>query len=225
MRRSLTTITVMLLTLLVGACGRAVDAPDVAAPSPSRAETSPAMQRCTNPQDGYSVSYPTNWHTNSGEVLPTCTVFDDGPIELTQGSEVPFDAALFLQVIDRPISHLDDDPAIEVIDRRTRQIGGRDAVEVRFRSTGQALLPEEVHGHRILVRLQEGTTLHASSYDLDERPLDDNLDTMRQMLRTLDTPVVTPSTRSTPSPPPFRSSTQTDTSVQPRDAVWNDLRG
>ncbi len=188
MRRSLTTITVILLALLAGACGRAVDAPDVAAPTPSRTETTGAVQPCTNPQEGYRLSYPDSLHTNPGDVMPTCTVFDDEPIELTEGTEVPFDIVVFLDIVDRPIDDLDgNDLATDVIDRQTRQIGGRDAVEIRFRSTGHGLLSEDVHGHRILLDLREGSTLVASTYELDDRPLEDNIDTMRQMLRSLET--------------------------------------
>lgn len=190
MRRYVTTITVMLLSLLAGACGRAVDAPAATAPSPdqSRADSTPDTQRCTNPRDGYSLSYPGSWQTNPGDVLPTCTVFDDDPLELTEGTEVPFDVAVFLDVVDRPISDLDgDDLATEVIDRQTRQIGDRDAVEVRSRSTGHGLLPEDIIGHRILLDLRGGSTLIGFTYELDDHPFEDNVDTMRRMLRSLET--------------------------------------
>lgn len=214
MSRYVTTIAVMLLSLLAGACGRSIDTP-AAAPGPdqSRPASTPETQRCVNPQDGYSLSYPVGWHTSTGDVLPTCTVFDDEPVELTEGTEVPFDVTVFLDVVDRPISDLDDDDlAIDVVERQTGRIDDRDAVEVRFRSTGHGLLPEDVIGHRILLDLREGATLMASTYELDGRPLEDNVDTMRRMLRTLETTPAAGASPATASAPPFQGPTRTDTS-------------
>lgn len=194
MRRHLTLIILAILALLAGACGRAADAPDATRPGPTGTppSTAPLAERCTNPQDGYSISYPAAWETNPGEVLPTCTVFDEEQVDLVEGTEVPFDITVYLDIVDRPTSQLDlddpdEDPTTEVIGRNGERIAGRDAVSIRFRSTGEGLLPGGITGHRFLVPLGESTTLIASTYELDERPLADNVATVRGMLQTLST--------------------------------------
>lgn len=192
-RRHLTPVVLSILALIVAACGR-VDGPDVAEPAPTGTSTAAAhpTERCANPRDGYHLSYPEGWHTNPGDVLPTCRVFDTEPIDLVEGTEVPFDVTVFLDVVDRPISDLDlddvdDDPATHVVERDEERIADREAVGIRFRATGEGLLPQGVTGHRFLVRLGQGTTLIASTYELDERPLAANVDTVRRMLQTLET--------------------------------------
>lgn len=193
MRRHLTPVVLPILALVVAACG-GVEGPNVAQPVPTGTSTAAAhlSERCANPQDGYRLSYPEGWHTNPGDVLPTCTVFDTEPIDLVEGTEVPFDITVFLDIVDRPISDLDlddvdEDPTTHVLVRDEERVADRDAVSIRFRATGEGLLPQGVTGHRFLVRLGEGTTLIASTYELDERPLAANVDTVRRMLETLET--------------------------------------
>ena len=52
-----------------------------AAPEPH--EETAQTRRCASEEGGYSVEYPTDWHTNSGEP-PTCSFFDPEPVEVPE---------------------------------------------------------------------------------------------------------------------------------------------
>lgn len=97
MRSSTLILLFAALALLAGACG---DDDDTAATTTTVEDTTTTTeetttttsdgalgQSCANEEDGYALRYPDDWHTNTGEVLPTCELFDVDPLEVEEGTE------------------------------------------------------------------------------------------------------------------------------------------
>ncbi len=61
----------------------------------------PAMEqtrRCENPAAGYSVDYPDRWQVNTGSTMDACSLFDPGPIDVPENSEIPPSIAVMIDV-------------------------------------------------------------------------------------------------------------------------------
>lgn len=138
------------------------------APQPQNQAPTPAVltQRCTNEKHGFSVSFPAAWHTNSGEVLPTCTVFDPAPIQLPRDSEIPFDIAITIITVVQPF---DPNPLSSRFERvlsvERLNVAGRDAVRLETEATGEGLADRGMRSLRYVVDLGDERVLIASTYD------------------------------------------------------------
>lgn len=151
-----------------------------------RGEEMAETTRCTNEQDGYSVEYPADWHTDSDEP-PPCEFFDPKPIELP---EQPQDVAgLAVISVDREAVAFSrvtgEDPATRVVERGEVEVAGRPAVRRLIEATGQALLPEGRRSYQYLVKL-DGDTLVATADGRDDRDFDANREILDEMMRSLE---------------------------------------
>ena len=156
------------------------------ATSPQRDERMADTARCTHEQDGYSVEYPADWHTNSDDP-PTCSFFDPEPIELP---ERPRDVAGLAAIsIDRESVAFSrvtgEDRATRVIERDELEVAGRPAVRRLVEATGEALLPEGRRSYQYLVNL-DGETLIATAVDGSGRDFDANRELLDEMMRSLE---------------------------------------
>jgi hypothetical protein len=144
-------------------------------------------QRCTNSVDGFSVSYPEGWHTNRGEVLTECSVFDPQPVEVPHASELPFQIAVVIRVervaVDSLISPT---PWEEIHSSQKLSIEGREAWRVESRSTGEGLADRGMRTTRYVVLLGEGRTLIAATHDVNGAEYPRNQEILGRMVETLD---------------------------------------
>ena len=142
--------------------------------------------RCTNEQDGYSIEYPADWHTNSDDP-PTCEFFDPEPIELPeQPQDVAGLAAISVDREPAAFSRVSgEDPGSRVIERGEVQIAGRPAVRRLIEATGQALLPEGRRSYQYLVKL-DGDTLVATADGREDRDFEAHREILDEMMRSLE---------------------------------------
>ena len=121
-------------------------------------------QRCTSPQ-GYSVSYPSGWQTNSGDVVPLCSAFDPDPFEIPRDSEMPFEIAVTLDV-DAVAFETTAGPSRweNVLSSERTTIAGRPAIRVEAESTGEGLADRGMRSLRYVVDLGGGKSLIATTW-------------------------------------------------------------
>jgi hypothetical protein len=201
--RPLLALLAVLALLGLGACGN--DAEEAPPPSPPAEEVIPAppedaeppptpqdeeppeaaVRECTNEPDAYTVEYPQDWEINAGDTEPPCSYFDPDPIDLPEAQEAPLDIAVSIR---REPANLDrvsgEDPTIEVLERETTEVDGRDAIHRLTESTGGGLRPEGIRAYQYLVDLA-GETLIASTYDVDGEDFDANREVLDAMMESL----------------------------------------
>ncbi len=179
---------VILLTLVAFGCER--PEPGERQPDAARAPAAdPAMTetaQCINRVEGYAVEYPAGWHTNPGEVMDECSLFDPEPVTVAPATEIPHDIAVSIRF--EPVPY--ETVAGEVLGRRelSREaitVDGREAVQIESEATGEALLPEGARSYQYFVNLGD-TTMVASTYDVGEFPYDRKRRILDAMMATFD---------------------------------------
>lgn len=182
-----------LAAALVAGCGGdgapTDETDDSPPPSPTAGAVPALTESCDNPDDGYAISYPEGWQTNSGEVVSPCRLFDPEPVDVEPGTEIPFDVAVQLRVADRGFDAMldlvDDDIGADVVERQATEVAGRDAVVVDSVATGETLLPEGVRTRTYYVDV-DGATLIATTHDVGEPDFASKRAALDAMLGTLE---------------------------------------
>lgn len=166
----------------------------VQVPAPSSSTSLEAIsdlsltKRCSNTKYGFSVSYPAAWQANDGSVLPACSVFDSGPIEIPRNSEIPFDLAIVIMAQRMPFEATVTSTQFErVLSSRAMEIAGRDAVRVEVEATGEGLANRGMRSLRYEIDLGGGRTLIASTHDANSA-YSNNQDVLSRMVQTLSFP-------------------------------------
>lgn len=184
----------LLVAGLLAACGPQSDGGVIGQPTSDPTATStraPAPTlgaECEDPEVGYRTSYPSDWRTNDGEVVPTCRLFDPQPIEVEPQTEIPFDIAVAVRTTDVSLeTFATEDMAAEVLTSRSTTVDGHEAVVVEVRSTGEAMLPEGVHSYRYAVDLGD-RRLVAATHDVGEPAYEQTRQVLDQMMDTIDLP-------------------------------------
>lgn len=147
--------------------------------SPSPEATAPPgvrlTKRCANHEAGYEISHPGGWRTNPGDVMEPCRVFDPDPIPLEEGTEIPFDVAVVVDVEDVPYAEIrdaiGDEHAVRVRSNTETRVAGRAAIRVHAVGTGAALLPEGMARYGYAVDLDERTLL-VTTFDAGDPPFE-----------------------------------------------------
>ncbi len=122
-------------------------------------------QSCTNERAGYTVRYPAEWHTNSGDVVARCCFFHPEPFEVEAQTEV-LDIAISLRVDAVPFERVTGEGQAErTLEREETTIDGRPAVRTEAEATGAALLPDGTRVYRYAIDL-DGRTVIASTLDV-----------------------------------------------------------
>jgi hypothetical protein len=133
----------------------------------------------------WRVPFPTDWHTNSGEVEPECSFFDPEPFELEPGTE-SFDIAISMRIASVGFEQATDpDRCATVQSRNELTIDGRRAVVMEKVSTGRCILPEGVDFVQYFADLGDRTFI-ASTYDVGDNDFDQNREVLRDMMRGID---------------------------------------
>jgi len=160
-------------------------APDRTAPAPP----DPALAQtasCTNAEVGYRIEYPAQWQTNPGEVMPECSLFDPGPIQIAPATELPFDIALAIRregiAFERVTA---EQPHRREMVREELLVDGRRTVLMETQLTEDLLRPAGSRSYRYYVDL-DGATLVAETHDVGDleyerkqRILDGMIETLR----------------------------------------------
>jgi hypothetical protein len=97
---------------------------------------------CVNEHQGYAVGYPARWHAPALSAESECTFFDPRRFELPENSDV-YGAALQVAPAQQPFDvvarSLTDPRFQETVTRDELEVGGRHAVRVEARATGEGL--------------------------------------------------------------------------------------
>jgi hypothetical protein len=154
---------VVLILAATAACERRPAAP----PTPRAAEPPKAEQwrQCTNPEHGFSVSYPDDWHSNSGEVIAECSAFDPEEFEIPPDSEMPFEIAIVIGIEPVQFEELTVPSRWERIHLTERvAVDGRRGRRVEAEATGEGLASAGLRSTRYVVDLGEGRSLVATTH-------------------------------------------------------------
>jgi hypothetical protein len=131
--------------------------------------------------DRYTVGYPEDWTTNSGDgLLGPCEIFHPGDIdepERPRDRDLHHAVSMYIDQVDLA----DRDPSDsrnEILEERETTVDGRSALVVEYRSTGDALTPEGERSYTWSIDL-DGEMLVATTssvgetdYERDKRILD-----------------------------------------------------
>lgn len=142
---------------------------------------------CESAEAGYNVDYPAGWETNSGDVLPPCSLFDPESAETEAGTEISTDIAVAITV--QPVSleeiRSGDSLGQTTLQEREETLNGRAAVRSEQESTGEGLYPPGLVSTQWLVSAN-GETISASTYDSGEMPYGEKQDILDEMIASLE---------------------------------------
>lgn len=165
-----------------------------ASPASSDATPSPDFPdsaRCESPE-GYSVSYPSSWFTNSGEVVPECGQFSPEEFEVPQGTdERVAPITIYIDPVEFFRAASPNPDFSTESSRATTVIDGLQAVRVEQESTGEGLNPEGVEETIYMVDLSIGTddtdpgTLFLTTVDIGDFDYANNVEILDRMARSL----------------------------------------
>ena len=185
--RSVKKAFLLIVLIVLTSCSAPTgDTPPAAQKPKPPAASEPALsQRCTNERHGFTVSYPAGWHTNGGEVIPACSVFDPEPVEVPPQSEMPFDIAVVIGVQDVAFDRTASDPQFErVLSSERLTIGGRPALRSEVEATGEGLADRGMRTLRYAIDLGNGRSLVASTNRTGEQ-YEAEKEILRRMVETI----------------------------------------
>jgi hypothetical protein len=126
------------------------------------------VERCRNPEAGYSVAYPADWRVSTGETMPPCSAFDPEPLVIPPDSEVPADIAVVIGLAGVPFETVAHETMGErVLSREETTVGGHQAVRIESVTTGEGLFDAGLHGTRYVIDLGD-RVLVAETRDVGE---------------------------------------------------------
>ncbi len=115
---------------------------------------------CTNPEDGYRLTFPDAWYTNTatGDV-PACSWFTPEFFEVTVPGEPPEEIWIFIAVFDGESGYTG---LTEIYLNERLEVGGRPASRVEYNPN--ATVNPDYRGYEYVIRLGEnGPTLAAGT--------------------------------------------------------------
>lgn len=193
-------IATLFLILLLNSCNRNPETvtetptpsptPDeTIAASPPESPTSPANEglgkSCTNQQIGYTIGYPKNWETNTGDVLEACQVFDPDVPQIPEQTEI-FDEAIFIRLAQISLEKITVKSNTETELSREKALlkNNKTAVVIEAEATGEGLLPKGIQSYRYYVEMGD-ETLIAETFDVEGQDYQGNKVILNQMMQTL----------------------------------------
>jgi hypothetical protein len=156
-------------TLLVAGCGADDDEQPAAPAEPELPEADPAepgteTAACANPEAGYAVEYPADWHANEDAPTVPCTLFHPEPFD----ADAVDPPAVAIQLTHDPLPYGEataEDAGRDIVGIGEAEVAGRPATRLEFSGTGEEALPEGARGYAIVVDLGDGTTLVGSTHE------------------------------------------------------------
>lgn len=135
------------------------------APLPDKAG---GWNACTNREAGYTATYPGDWKTNSGDVLPSCSLFDPNRVAVSPDTEIPFDIGVTILRQDVPFDEaIEGYDLVEVLEWENLHIDGQRAVRMEFIDQEPQWGLSNQRSYHYLVDLG-GQTLAASTHAVGE---------------------------------------------------------
>lgn len=183
-------------SILIGAALVAcqpAQAPDSSAvpPDTQRALTgaeSPKRGTCVHPELAYRIEYPAGWHTNPGNVMPECSLFDRAPIQVDPGTEIPFDIAVSIRREPVPFETVTREMhAQRELARQVATVSGREAVRIETENVESLLRPAGSRSYRYFIGLG-GETLIAATHDAGDLGYERKKQILDEMIATLTFP-------------------------------------
>ena len=159
------------------------DGAETATETDAAAETA----SCDNPEAGYRVEYPADWHVNDEEGPgEPCSWFDPEPFEVPEATEF-FGAAVSIsrEPVAAEVIVEQADLGREVLSREETEVAGQRAFRIESESTGEALLDAGVRYYQVVV-VVDGESLILSTYDLPEHDYERNREVLDEMASTLE---------------------------------------
>jgi hypothetical protein len=177
-KRGRSTLAVLLLTLLSGACDRRPSREGPADGSAGRDDPGALVAgmertaRCEDPIEGYVVEYPADWHVAPGEVLGPCRLFDPEPVEIPVGSELPLEIAVQIGFAPGTLAAVAGDAfgRRELVRERVT-VDGRAALRIESETTGDGLHDRGIRMVQYFVGRGD-TTMVAATYDVGSLPFE-----------------------------------------------------
>lgn len=149
-----------MLLLLLAACGEFNALYEEPTPAPVQEVL---WDSCANPEAGYTIDYPQEWHTNADG----CQLFDPGPVTVSPDSdELPLDVAVAVRV--EPVAFrqvVADDSGLEVVSTEDVEVDQHPAVRQELVATGEAAFPDGTRLTRYVAD-RNGETLIAETADV-----------------------------------------------------------
>jgi hypothetical protein len=186
MKRSLSGL---LLAIVLAGCPGAPERQDpleAPAPPPEMPEAMRDTETCINPEGGYRVAYPADWHTNPGDVLPPCSLFDPRPIRVAPATEIPVDIAISMGREPAGFEEVAGATHGERNLSREEMVWlDRRAARIESISTGEGLYEAGLRSYRVVVDL-DGEVFVASTHEAGDLPYEEKRRILDVMLRTLE---------------------------------------
>lgn len=162
------------------------------------------MQTCENPEAGYEISYPADWHTMEGTEpdpgtgdapqqqqqmgIPGCSLFNPEPVETDPETGMPpQDLAVMVFVEQVPFEQVTEAEADEnEIARDEVAVAGFDAVRIEMETPPNEMAPEGGRSYGYLVDLGERTLIAATSDGGGAEEYERNQAVLDEMIQTLE---------------------------------------
>lgn len=142
---------------------------------------------CQGGDGTYTIGYPEDWHTNSGEVIEACQRFDEEPVELEADIGGAPEEPVVVNVLPVALDVAADAGEQEEEHSRTNTtVAGRDAVIAEWTSTGDGAVPEGTRSYRYLVELDDERTLMIAAFDLGDGSFDEHREVVDAMAQSLE---------------------------------------
>ncbi len=141
---------------------------------------------CSNEAIGYTVRFPTDWHTNDNTVVGPCVAFGPDPFVVEPATEL-----IMPIVIGRTEEALADAVAqltpqfYEILFQEETTVAGRDAILVETRATGEGLLDAGIDQYSYYVTLDAESTLVLTATEIEGIDYEMTKDILDQMVTTL----------------------------------------
>jgi hypothetical protein len=154
--------------------------------APDATDLPPLDQECSSPA-GYRLSYPAGWVTNEEQAnqLPPCSLFDPESVELGETLHVPETIAIRVGVEEVAFDETVDSRFEEELDREDLRVGGRTAVRLETRSTGEGLLDRGIESTSYRIDMGDGRTFIATTYDVGELDYETKQEILDRIMETL----------------------------------------
>ncbi|GAB2693236.1 hypothetical protein [Thalassiella azotivora] len=191
---------VVALGLVLAACGAegdgapaptetttTVTATPTGTPTTTPTQDGPELTRCDNPE-GFSIAYPEDWSTNSGDVVAACSQFHPEPFDVPAGTDERV-AAVVAYVDPVPFDVATDPGAATDVDRTPTTVDGRQAVRLEYTATGDALWPAGTPVTLYAVDLtteSQDRTLFLTTVGTPDMQYEQNQDVLDRMVGTLE---------------------------------------
>jgi hypothetical protein len=176
-------LALVAVAALLAGCGD--DDGDGAARTTTSTTGDAGWEECRHGEGIYSVEHPADWRTNSGDVLPTCTLFDPEPISVERGTEIPLDVAVSITVERVPAERIVEGDDGEVLDEREATVAGRSATRIEAEASGDLLHPEGTLTTRWVVPIDGSRSILARTHDIGDVDYERKQDVLDAMVRSL----------------------------------------